>query len=228
MRPTFRRSLTALCLAGLVAGAGSAVAAPAKLGPNLVSNPGFETSGVAAPGYPLLPAAWTVEGVSAFEHRTNLFKDGARSVSMAGAFGGGKQVCDGSTGMQRCMANPAAAAPLPRPGFVTDAPIAVSAGKKYRFSSFFFHQTFNPDDGVVGEGAAGRVRWLGAGGTVLSTVDGPKLVKTPKRTLGWKLVSVDVVAPAGAAGAELVLGYTDFTTTGLQYAFDGVSFALVK
>jgi hypothetical protein len=111
---------------------------------------------------------------------------------------------------------------------VTDAGIAVTSGKRYRFSSFIIQPSLNPDDGVLGEGAATRVRWLKADGSVLSTVEGPKLVKTAKRTLGWKLVSADVVAPAGASGAQLLLGYTDFSTTGLQHGFDLVSFALVK
>jgi hypothetical protein len=232
MRTTARRTLTALCLAGLVAGAGSAAAAPAKpkLGPNLVANPSFEKEAVAVPGQPVLPADWGVEGVSVFEHRANLFKEGARSVTLSGTLGG-KQICDGSSGEQRCTANPATAAtdPLPlRAAWVTEAPIAVAAGKKYRFSSWIIPVSLNPNDGVAGEGALTRVRWLGAGGAVLSTAEGPKLVKGPKRTLGWKLQTADVVAPAGATGAQLLLGYTDFTTTALQHGFDAVSFALVK
>lgn len=230
MRSITRRTLTALCLAGLVAGAGTAGAAPAKTGPNLVANPSFEQEGVAVPGQPVLPADWSVEGLSAFEHKSNLFKDGARSVTLSGNLSGGKQFCDGSSGTQRCVANPAQAATagLPRAAWVTDAPIAVAAGKKYRFSSFIIPVSLNPDDGVMGEGAATRVRWLSASGAVLATVDGPKLVKSAKRTIGWKLVSVDVVAPKGAAGAQLLLGYTDFSTTALQHGYDAVSFALVK
>lgn len=229
MRPTARRALTALCLASLVAGAGSAAAAPPRLGPNLVANPGFEKPGVELPGQPVLPADWTVEGVSAFEHRANLFKGGARSVSLAVGLSGGSQLCDGSSGMQRCVANPAPAATssLPRPAWVTAAPIKVVAGKRYRFSSFIIQPSLNPDDGVPGHGASARVRWLAANGAVLSTVDGPSLVKGPKRVLGWKAVSADVVAPAGAVGAKLLLGYTDFSTTGLQYGFDDVVFAQV-
>ena len=231
MRPTFRRSLTALCLAGLVAGAGSAAAAPAKLGPNLVQNPSFEKEAVAVPGQPVLPQAWTVEGVSVFEHRANLFKDGARSVSITGSVAGGTQLCDGSSGKQQCVANPASAAtaglPL-RAAWVSDAPIAVTPGKRYRFSTFVIQPSLNPDDGVPGEGAATRVRWLKGDGSVLATADGPRLVKTAKRIIGWKLVSGDLVAPAGAAGAQLLLGYTDFSTTALQHGYDAVSFALVR
>lgn len=230
MRRPSTRTLTALALAGAVAGAGSVSAAPAKLGPNLVTNPGFEQEAVAVPGQPVLPVAWTVEGVSVFEHRSNLFKDGSRSVSLSGTLGG-KQICDGSSGAQMCTPNPATAAtdPLPlRAAWVTDAAIPVQAGKKYRFSTFIIPVSLNPDDGVTGEGAATRVRWLGAGGAVVGTAKGPELVKGPKRTLGWKLVSADVVAPAGATGAELLLGYTDFATTALQHGYDSVSFSLVK
>jgi hypothetical protein len=36
------------------------------------------------------------------------------------------------------------------------------------------------------------------------------------------------VAPKGASGAQLLLGYTDFTTTGIQFGYDVVSFAVVK
>lgn len=230
MRTTARRRLMAVCLASLVATAGSAAAAPARLGPNLVANPGFEQAAVTVAGQPVLPSAWKVEGASAYEYRTNLFKEGARSVSLSGNLSGGKQLCDGSSGAQRCVANPApaATAPVPRAAWVTNAPIAVTAGKRYRFSTFIIPISLNPDDGVMGEGAATRVRWLGAGGAVLATVDGPKLVKGAKRTIGWKLVSADVAAPAGATGAQLLLGYTDFSTTALQHGFDGVGFALVK
>lgn len=231
MRSSTRRGLVALCLASLVAGAGAAGAAAPKLGPNLVANPGFEEPGLEAPGQPLLPADWTVEGVTVFEHRANLFKDGARSVSITGSVAGGTQLCDGSSGKQQCVANPASAAtaglPL-RAAWVSDAPIAVTPGKRYRFSTYVIQPSLNPDDGVPGEGAATRVRWLKGDGSVLATADGPRLVKTAKRIIGWKLVSGDLVAPAGAAGAQLLLGYTDFSTTGLQYGFDGVSFALVK
>lgn len=235
--------LLAVTLAGLVAGAGAVGAAPARLGPNLVSNPSFEQSpfeaasgAVAAAnggkGQPVLPTDWTVEGATIlFDHSENVFKDGKRGAALSGALGGGHQVCDGSSGSQVCTANPAAAAtsaaPL-RPAWVTDAPIAVEAGKKYRLSTYVIFPSLNPDAIVPGEGAETRVRWLDSGGDVLSTVSGPVLVKSAKRIIGWKLISGDVVAPAGAVGAELLLGHTDYTTTSTQVAFDLVSFAQVK
>ena len=231
MRPS-TRSLIALALAGVVAGAGSAVAAPAKLGPNLVANPSFEKSSLELPGQPVLPADWSFEGASVlFEHRSNLFKDGSRSVSIAGALGGGKQICDGSSGSQTCTPNPAQSAMAPlglRPAWVTDADIKVTAGKKYRFSTFVIQPSLNPDDGVPGEGAETRVRWLDANGRVLSTAIGPTLIKSAKRIIGWKLITADVVAPKDAVGAQLLLGYTDFTTTGIQFGYDAVAFAQVK
>ena len=242
MRTNPRRSLTALALASLVVGAGSAVAAPPKLGPNLVANPGFEktsfeaASGAVAAanngkGQPILPTDWTVEGATIlFDHSENVWKEGKRGAALSGSLGGGRQLCDGSSGSQQCTPNPAQAAtgslPL-RPFWVTDAPIAVEAGKKYRFSTFVILPSLNPDAGVPGEGAEGRVRWMDASGKVLSTVTGPQLVKTAKRIIGWKLISADLVAPKGAAGAQLLLGHTDYTTTSTQVAFDVVSFARV-
>ena len=232
MRTITRRSLTALALATLVAGAGSAAAAPPKVGPNLVTNPSFEETpfeAVSFTGQPILPTSWTVEGLTIlFDHSQNVWKEGKRSAAISGALGGGRQICDGSSGSQVCTGNPAqsvtAAMPL-RPFWVTDAPIAVEAGKTYRFSTFVIMPSLNPDAGVPGEGAETRVRWLDAGGKVLTTVTGPTLVKTSKRLIGWKLISADLVAPKGAAGAQLLLGHTDYTTTSTQVAYDVVSFA---
>jgi hypothetical protein len=227
-------TLLPLAVAGLVAASGAALAAPAKLGPNLVSNPGFEQSQfepVAVTGQPVLPTDWTVEGATIlFDHSQNVWKDGKRSAAISGALGGGRQICDGSSGSQVCAANPAAAAtaPLPlRPAWVTDAEIPVEAGKTYRFSTFVILPSLNPDAGVPGEGAETRLRWLDAGGGVISTQVGPTLVKTAKRILGWKQISADVVAPKGAAGVQLLLGHTDYTTTSTQVAYDVVSFAKV-
>lgn len=227
-------TLLPLALAAMVAASGAAVAAPAKLGPNLVSNPGFEESQfepAAVTGQPLLPTDWTIEGATIlFDHSQNVWKDGKRGAAISGALGGGRQICDGSSGSQVCTPNPAAAAtaPLPlRPAWVTDADIPVEAGKTYRFSTFVIMPSLNPDAGVPGEGAETRLRWLDAGGGVISTQVGPTLVKGAKRILGWKQISADVVAPKGAAGVQLLLGHTDYTTTSTQVAYDVVSFAKV-
>lgn len=225
-------TLLPLALAGLVAASGAAFAAPAKLGPNLVSNPGFEESQfepAAVTGQPLLPTDWTVEGATIlFDHSQNVWKEGKRGAAISGALGGGRQICDGSSGSQVCTSNPAAAAtaslPL-RPAWVTDAEIPVEAGRKYRFSTWVIMPSLNPDAGVPGEGAETRLRWLDTDGGVISTQVGPTLVKSAKRILGWKQISADVVAPKGAAGVQLLLGHTDYTTTSTQVAYDAVSFA---
>jgi len=234
MRLPARYCLIALTFAAVVT-AGSVSAAAPSLGRNLVSNPSFEDSDfepVAVTGQPVLPTDWTVEGATIlFDHSQNVYKDGRRGAAISGALGGGRQICDGSSGVQRCNANPARAAtqelPL-RPWWVTNAPIDVKAGAKYHFAVFAIMPSLNPDAGVPGEGAATRVRWLDADGEELVTVDGPSLINQPgKRVIGWKQITADVIAPAGAAGAQLLLGHTDYTTTSTQVAYDLVVFAAV-
>ena len=165
-----------------------------------------------------------------FDHSQNVYKDGKRAAAISGALGGGHQICDGSSGSQVCNPNPAQpatdAVPL-RPFWVSDAPIEVEAGRTYRFSTFAIMPSLNPDAGVPGEGVATFVRWLDEGGSVLETAEGPSLVKSDKRVIGWKQITADLVAPAGATGAQLLLGHTDYTTTSTQVAFDLVEFAAV-
>ena len=234
MRRTVRSCLISLVLVGAFTAGGATSAAPGAVGPNLVSNPGFEESQfepVSATGQPVLPTDWTVEGATIlFDHSQNVFKEGRRSAAISGALGGGHQICEGSSGEQVCNPNPAQPVtdPLPlRPAWVTDAPIEVAAGKTYRFSTFVIMPSLNPNAGVPGEGAATRVRWLDEGGAAIETVDGPQLVNTDKRVIGWKQISADLVAPAGAAGVQLLLGHTDYTTTSTQVAYDVVEFAAV-
>jgi hypothetical protein len=59
----------------------------------------------------------------------------------------------------------------------------------------------------------------------VKVADGPSLVKTAKRQLGFKLALRDEVAPAGATGAQVMLGHTDYTVTSSQVMFDDVSFS---
>jgi hypothetical protein len=215
--------------------AATAAAAPSNLGPNLVSNPSFEESQfepVAVSGQPVLPVDWTVEGATIlFDHSQNVYKDGRRGAAISGALGGGRQICDGSSGAQMCNPNPAQAAthevPL-RPWWVTEAPIEVKPGKTYQFSVFAIMPSLNPDAGVPGEGVATQVRWIGADELELVTVEGPSLInQAGKRIIGWKQIQADLVAPPGAVGAQLLLGHTDYTTTSTQVAFDSVAFAEV-
>ena len=236
MRTHAHRCLIALLFVAAIGGA-TAGPTPAAggVGPNLVANPSFEESQfepVAVTGQPVLPTSWTVEGATLlFDHSQNVYKDGKRGAAISGALGGGRQICDGSSGTQTCTPNPAQAVTAEvglRPAWVTDAPIEVAAGKTYRFSTFVIMPSLNPDAGVPGEGAETRVRWLDESGAELVVVNGPQLINVPgKRLIGWKQITADLVAPAGAAGAQLLLGHTDYTTTSTQVAYDVVEFAAV-
>lgn len=235
MRTHARSCLIALVFVAVIAAASASPTPAAGTGPNLVANPGFEESQfepVSVTGQPVLPTSWTVEGATLlFDHSQNVYKDGKRGAAISGALGGGRQICDGSSGSQVCNPNPAQAITAEaelRPAWATDAEIPVQAGKTYRFSTFVIMPSLNPDAGVPGEGAETRVRWLAEGGEELVTVDGPQLINVPgKRVLGWKQITADLVAPPGAAGAQLLLGHTDYTTTSTQVAYDSVEFAAV-
>ncbi len=236
-----------LALGAGVFGAGSAVAAPKpakpKLGPNLVANPSFEDStndAATVNGIPVLPVAWTVEGATIlFDYNQ---RGARRNVAISGSLAPGKQVCDASaaqvTGGFTCVPNPAS--PVTgqvndsaqgtfsvRPFWISQNPIPVTGGKTYRFSMNSIRPSFDPNLGVDGEGPVSKVRWLNAAGGTLTVVDGPKALKTAKRELGFRLSTLDVVAPAGAVGAKLMLGHSDYTVTSAQVAFDDISFNLV-
>ena len=237
------RPLLAVVLCAGVAGAGGALAAPKgpKLGPNLAPNPSFEQSMDATTvdgNYnPVPPVGWANEGATVlFDYKTSVGRTGKKMVAISGALGGGKQVCDGSSGVEQCAPNPAYSATSQvdngtrntysiRPFWTTESGLPVAAGKTYRFSAWAAMPSINPNSGVPGEGAATQVRWLDAAGNGIGISEGGKLVKVPgKRILGFKLVTADLKAPAGAVGAVLMLGHTEYTHTGTQVAFDDVSF----
>ncbi len=115
-----------------------------------------------------------------------------------------------------------------RPFWITDKAIPVKEGTTYRFSAYAGMPSLNPDAGTIGQGAATQVRWVDAGGNGIAISPGGTLVKGQKRTLGFKLVTADLKAPAGAAGAILMLGFTDYSHTGTQVAFDDVSLQTVS
>ena len=241
------RPLVAVALAASVAGAGGALAAPAKapkLGPNLAPNPSFEESLDATTidgNYnPVPPVGWANEGLTVlFDYKTSVGRTGKKMVAISGALGGGKQFCDGSSGADQCTGNPAYAATSQvdqgtrnsysmRPFWTTAEGVPVVAGKTYRFSAWASMPSFNPDAGVPGEGAATQVRWLNAAGDGIGISEGGKLLKqTGKRILGFKLVTADLKVPAGAVGAVLMLGHTEYSHSGAQVAFDDVSFQQV-
>lgn len=243
-----RHLRNAVALAALLALLGGWLPAAAagkptlKLGPNLVVNPSFEDSTLdpaTQNGVPVLPVGWTVEGATLlFDYNQRGGHTGARNVAISGSLAPGKQVCDASSGAYVCAPNPAASvtgqvndASLSRfsvrPFWVTQSAIPVSAGKTYRFSMYSIRPSLDPNAGVMGEGAATKVRWLDATGAVLSVTDGPRAVKTAKRDLGFKLSFLDLTAPAKAVGAKLMLGHTDYTVTSAQVAFDDISFQVV-
>jgi hypothetical protein len=238
-----RPVLLAACLALCVGAGGAAHAGSPKLGPNLVPNPSFEQSSVdqaTQQGVPVTPVGWSFEGATIlFDYNQRGGHTGARNIAVSGSLAPGSQVCDASgaaaTGGYTCVPNPAASVTGAandgaqntysiRPFWVNATAIPVKAGKRYRFSVFAIRPSLDPSAGVDGQGALTRVRWVDATGKALSVSDGASLVKGPKRQLGFKLISADLVAPAGAAGAVLMLGHTDYTVTSAQVAFDDVSF----
>lgn len=242
--PRLLRPLAALALSASVIGGTSALAAtkPVKLGPNLVTNPSFEDSTLdpaTANGIPVLPVGWTVEGATiVFDYNQRGGHTGARAVAISGSLAPGKEICDASSGAYMCTPNPAAAVTSPvndaalkafsvRPFWVSQSAIPVVSGKTYRFSMYSIRPSLDPNAGVIGEGAVSKVRWVDASGATVTVVDGPMALKTAKRELGFRLSTADLVAPAGAVGAKLLLGHSDYTVTSAQVAFDDIAFRRV-
>lgn len=244
------RNVTSLALVLAVltaANAGAAVKkSTLKLGPNLVVNPSFEDGTAYVPplpgsadGTPLGPIGWTFEGATIlFDYNQHIGHTGKRNVAISGSLAPGKQACDASSGSYKCVPNPAAGvtgavndAALSRssirPFWVTAKAIPVTPGKAYRFAMWSIRPSLDPNAGVLGEGAATKVRWVNASGATVQVVDGPAAVKTAKRELGFRQAFLDLTAPAGAVGAVLLLGHTDYTVTSAQVAFDDILFAAV-
>lgn len=245
-----RTALVAATGLGVLLGAGLADAAPPRpkpkppaLGPNLVVNPSFEQSTNDAAtdnGIPVLPVAWTVEGATIlFDYNKRGGRTGQRQVAISGSLAPGAKICDASSGSYTCVPNPAhpvtgevndaaMSRSSVRPFFVTEKAVPVTAGKTYRFSAWVVRPSFDPSIGVDGEGAVTKVRWVAADGSTVKVTDGPSLLKSPtRRDLGFTLVSLDQAAPAGAVGAKLLLGHSDYTVTSAQVAFDDIAFQQV-
>ncbi len=247
------RPLLAVAVALSVLGGGAALAAPKapKLGPNLAPNASFEQGNDATivdGNYnPVPPTGWAYEGadrpVRLQDERQ--VEPARRSVAISGALGGGKQAVRRQRGpvdrWSTCAPNPAYAvtsqADRGTRKTLLDAAVldhrhaiaAVTAGKTYRFSAYA-----GPAEPrrLTPACQARERRRRSAGWTLLAPASpsarAAKLVKVAgKRSLGFKLATADLKAPAGAAGAVLMLGHTEYTHTGAQVAFDDVSFQAI-
>lgn len=239
---TVRSALAvAACLALAVSGT-SLAASKTVVGKNLVPNPSFEQSQndtLVDKGVPVPPVGWTFEGAPlVFDYKGDGGHIGRHRVAVSGSLAPGREICDASTGTYMCTPNPAASVTnqvnegaMPyysiRPFWISAAPIPVVAGHSYRFGMFSLRPSLDPNAGVDGEGPVSKVRWVDASGATVTTTDGPQALKTPKRELGYRYSQLDVIAPAGAVGAKLLLGHSDYTVTSAQVAFDDISFAEV-
>jgi hypothetical protein len=230
-----------VCLTLVVSGSALARSTPVA-GPNLVPNPSFEVAQSDAAvdhGVPVPPVGWTFEGATiVFDYRSDSGRTGNHHIAVSGSLAPGREICDASTGTYKCVANPAASVAglvtetsLPyssiRPFWISAAAIPVAAGHTYRFGMYSLRPSLDPNAGVDGEGPVSKVRWVDASGSTVKVVDGPQALKTAKRELGYRFSTLDVVAPAGAVGAKLMLGHSDYTVTSAQVAFDDISFAEV-
>lgn len=239
------RAATGAAVAGVVVLSTSVFAATwvHHPGPNLAPNPGFEQS-VTEPTpqlagknpQPLLPVGWDFEGATTlFDHSHNVFHTGLRSVAISGSLAGGKELCDPNYSYQACVPLPTAGPESAVQGVLgsnysiepfwrTQNPVAVTAGVRYRLSAYMILPSFGGPSLIYrGEGAVSQVRWTDAAGKVVSTAPGPRLVGTGVRPLGWKFETGLLTAPAGATGAILMFGQSNYTTS-LQVAFDDVYF----
>ena len=228
-----RRRLTlavSVCLTLVVSGSALAGSKPGT-GPNLVPNPSFEVAQSDAAvdhAIPVPPVGWTFEGATiVFDYRSDSGHTGRHHIAISGSLAPGREVCDASSGSYKCVANPAASVTgqvtegsLPyysvRPFWISAAAIPVAAGHSYRFGMYSLRPSLDPNAGVDGEGPVSKVRWVDATGATVKVVDGPQALKTPKRELGYRFSTLDVVAPVGAAGAKLMLGHSAHTVTSAQ------------
>ncbi len=201
------------------------------LGPNLVVNPGFEQPAVGS----LLPAGWLIRGAAVeFQYNTGNAATGQRSVAISGTLGPGATVCYVQT--SSCTPSPAHPVTGPiqraaklRPFWVTEVPIPVRAGRKYRLS----FATHLPDAGYGEDGAESYIVWLGANGAILRVSPGARYPLAqwfcniaPERfpySYCWYGAQAEVSSPPGAAGAKLLLGYTDYLAPGASVGFDDVA-----
>lgn len=217
---------------------------------NLVVNPGFEETRVPAPvmdaqkdldiNQPVLPVGWIFEGAAElFDHTHGAFHSGEYSAGISGSWSGPRSECS-----VQCVEVPGGqqkdtvygSAYSLAPAWRTDAPIAVTGGKKYKLS-FWVKMSILTD----GSGAVSWVRWFDANNLPIGYSAGPTKIAdcgganyltfaNGTGTFGdgchspdWQQLKGSMKAPAGAKYATVVLSYSDAAWIG-QVIFDDVSF----
>jgi hypothetical protein len=205
----------ALAAAALPSYAGTGpVTAKLRLGPNLLPNPSFEQSPTDPVGdaaaQPLLPTGWAFEGATGlFDHNQHGAHTGKRAAGISDPMTLPAQVCQ----QKQCAADPAAAAATNARTYYSEMPawrnqsaVPVKPGRTYQLSAWV---TWTLQ--TVKTGAVTAVRWVDASGSPVALGAGPaKLADThTSGTLGWTRITALLKAPAGAAGAVVLLGDSD-------------------
>jgi hypothetical protein len=225
-----------LAVAALAFAVAGVMALPSyALTTNLVPNPSFETSHLPSNvvrdylfNQPVLPVGWLAEGATElFDHTPNAHYHGQYSAGISGSWSGPRQVCETPPCTEVAPQRDALVQAYSlAPSWRTQDPIPVTPGA-YTFSARI--KLTIPKDKT---GAVTRVRWLDAMGVPIGVSTGPTLyagalgstytnfVKDatydgtgpknfPEQTTLWTYRVATVTAPAGAAGAILLLSYSD-------------------
>ena len=175
----------------------------------------------------VLPTGWAFEGAAIlFDHGNGGPSGSTRMAAISGPLGTKRDIC--AQQPVGCVHNPATEVKdAARPAYTVDpawrnaVPVPVSAGRTYTLAADLSWEIV-----TEGEGAVGRVRWLGAGGSVVSTSNLFRVTSTASTSLfrPWGRVSGTAVAPAGATQAIVLLGATEDTWIG-QIRYDNAYFA---
>jgi hypothetical protein len=223
-------ALVAACLvAATVApsyAAGHGKAPKVVLGRNLLPNASFEQSQfepAPVPAYatsqPLLPTGWAFEGAAGlFDHGQHGAHSGKRAITISDPASGPRGVCQNGY----CVDNPANSARDGAREYYSESPmwrtlnsVPVTAGKTYQVSAWVSWTLV-----TIGVGATTEVRWVDASGVPVGISAGPSLLANARNSpaLAWTNIAGTVKAPAGAAGAIVLLGESDDAwISGLTY-----------
>lgn len=219
------RTRAALALAACLAVAAvvPSYAATAKkapkvvLGPNLLPNPGFEQSAIEpapVPAYtssqPMLPTGWAFEGSAGlFDHGQHTAHAGKRAVTISDPASGPAQFCQQKTCAPDPIDGPRAQAMQyysETPFWRTLQSVPVTPGKTYQLSAWVTWTLM-----TIGIGAITEVRWVDSNGVPIAITPGPSLIANARNSpaLAYTAMAGRVKAPAGAAGAIIMLGCGD-------------------